>query len=60
MIKLLVALQSDDKVLLQISEDDKNLAFICLEREAALAVAEQIKNLAERISVTLRETRFFS
>lgn len=50
MVKLMVALQPDDKVLLQIMQDDKALAHVILDRASALSVSEQIKKLAEKIS----------
>ena len=48
-VKLLIALQADDTVLLQISQDDTALGYICLQKEDALKVADKIKLLADRI-----------
>lgn len=49
MMTLMVALQPDDTIVLQISQDNKALAHVALPRDAALKVAEDIKRLAERI-----------
>ncbi len=49
MVKLLVALQADDTILVQISEDEKALAHVNLNRQQALDIAEKIKKLAELI-----------
>ncbi len=48
-VKLLVALQADDTILVQISEDEKALAFVRLNRDQALDIGKQIIKLAERI-----------
>jgi hypothetical protein len=48
-VKLLVALQADDTILVQISENEKALAFVKLDRALALDIARQIQTLAHRI-----------
>jgi hypothetical protein len=48
-VKVLVALEANDTILLQISQDEKALAHINLDRKQALDIAEQIKTLAQRI-----------
>jgi hypothetical protein len=48
-VKLLIALKADDTILVQISENEKALAHIALDRVQALAIANEIKTLAERI-----------
>jgi uncharacterized protein (UPF0303 family) len=50
-VKLLVALKANDTILIQISEDEKNLAHVSLDRQQALDIAETIKKLAERIQL---------
>jgi hypothetical protein len=49
MVKLLVALQADDTILVQISENEKALAFVKLDRAQALDIAKQLQTLAHRI-----------
>ena len=48
-VTILVALQPDDRILFQISENDKALAHAILDREAALKIAADIRRLVERI-----------
>ena len=48
-VKLLVALEANDTILLQISEDEKALAHVNLNRDTALGLARQLQTLAHRI-----------
>lgn len=48
-VKLLIALEANDTILIQISSDEKALAHINLDQRQALDVANQIQTLAQRI-----------
>lgn len=52
MIKLLVALLPNDKILLQISQEDKMLAHVELDAATAESVASQITTLCRRAEKT--------
>ena len=48
-VKLLVALQADDTILVQISEDEVAKAHVRLDRAQAIDIGKQLLKLAERI-----------
>lgn len=48
-VKLLIALQADDTILIQISDNEKALAHVNVDRPQALAIAKDLQNLAHRI-----------
>ena len=48
-VKLLIALEANDTILVQISQDEKNLAHVNLDRKQALDIAAQLDVLAKRI-----------
>ena len=48
-LKLLMVLQPDDTILLQLADGDKIVGYLTLDRHRALANAENLKKLAERI-----------
>lgn len=48
-VKLLVALEANDTILVQISQDEKALAHVNLDRPQAIDISKQLVKLAERI-----------
>lgn len=48
-VKILLGLRSDDRIILQIMENNVALAHAIFDREQALKLSTDIKSLAEKI-----------